>query len=148
MGAAAALRRGTGWLRGEAGPGRGTAPAIHALVRSRAPPAPEPPRGSRSPGTSGARGRDPPEPGNCRLPRAAPGQTRPPTPCGNGTSSPAAVPLRLLAAGAGSPRPRRGNGCAEVTPSRRAALAQGSSCGRTCSGANEEPGTVALFKTP
>lgn len=70
MGAAAALRRGTGWLRG-AGPGRGSAPAIHALVRSRAPPAPRPPgRRRRQRGTPGARKqpRREPEPRSPRRP--------------------------------------------------------------------------------
>lgn len=151
MRAAAALRRGTGWLRWEAGPEGGTAPAIHAPVpytrarrprpagggsRSRRGPAPEdeegvgrwaaaapllllsaagntpdpqnslhgsfqrcpgggegsaPPRtGKPVPGirprpsapTGGGQGR-----GGC-PPRAAPGETRPPRPCGDGTCPP------------------------------------------------------------
>lgn len=151
------------WLApGGGGAARGTAPAIHALVRSRAPPAPRPPgRCRRQRGTPGSRRRPhpEPEPGGRRRPAATAAQPRPrplPAPSSpwrnarTGTGPPPVPPSHCAsgAAGTGSPRPQHGDGCAEVTPSPRAALAWGSSCGRSCSGAKREPGVTSLFKTP
>lgn len=109
-----------------------------------------------APGTGA---RQPPPPGSHRRPAATAAQPRPrplPAPSSpwrnarTGTGPPPVPPSHCAsgAAGTGSPRPRHGDGCAEVTPSPRAALAWGSSCGRSCSGAKREPGVTSLFKTP